>query len=213
MKLLATLGGAVVCWASLAHAGVVDPGLAQELEQAPPGAVISALVYLADHVDLAETSHQLDLQRATRKTRHETVVRALQDKAAATQGGLTIHLQRLLVQGRVERFDNFWIGNIIRVDAEGRELKLLAQRPDVERVYFNHEIELIEPVATGPVDEGGVAGAIETGIEAVRAPEVWACSWRPSTLVSTGRTRPWQADGAAPIPPTPATLSGRGSTP
>jgi bacillopeptidase F len=148
--------------------------------------VISALVYLTDHVDLAETSHQLDLQRATRKTRHETVVRALQSRAAATQAGLTAHLQGLLAQGRVKRFDTFWIGNIIRVDAEGRELELLAQRPDVERVYFNHEIELIEPVATGPVEAGGTALAIETGIEAVRAPEVWALGYTGAgVLVAT----------------------------
>jgi bacillopeptidase F len=173
MKRPATLGGLVIVLASQAHAGVVDPGLTEALRQAPPGEVISTLVYLADRVDLAATTHQLDTQRANRKTRHEVVVRALQDKAAATQGGLAAHLNALRAQGRVQRFDTFWIGNIVRVDAVAREIELLAQRRDVDRLYLNYEIEHIEPVEVGP-DQGRAVLAVEPGVAAVRAPEVWA---------------------------------------
>ena len=113
------------------------------------GEVVSTLVYLEDRVDLAATTAQLDTQRASRKMRHEVVVRALQDKAAATQRGLVDHLNALLAQGRIQRFDTFWIGNVIRVDAVEPEIKLIAERPDVDRVYFNYEIEHIDPVAVG----------------------------------------------------------------
>ncbi|MHC4273534.1 MAG: S8 family serine peptidase [Planctomycetota bacterium] len=173
MKRPATLGGALMVLASQVHAGVVDPGLTEVLRQAPAGEVVSTLVYLTDQVDLAATTHQLDVQRADRKTRHEVVVRALQEKAADTQGGLTAHLNALRAQGRIQRYDTYWIGNIIRVDAVAREIELLAERPDVERVYFNYEIDLIEPVATGP-DQGRADRAPEPGVAAVRAPEVWA---------------------------------------
>jgi bacillopeptidase F len=158
--------------AGQARAGDVAPDLADALQQDPPDKVISTLVYLADRVDLAATTHQLAVQRATRKTRHETVVRALQNKAAATQGNLTAHLNALLAQGRIQRFDAFWIGNIIRVDAVASEIRLISQRPDVDRVYINYEIETIAPV-DAPPPPGGVALAVEPGVAAVRAPEVW----------------------------------------
>jgi bacillopeptidase F len=174
MKRLATLGGVVICLLAVqAQAGVVDPALTETFQQAAPDEVISTLVYLADRVDLAATTEQLNLQQAQRKTRHETVVRALQNKAAATQGDLTAHLDALLAQGRIQRYDTFWISNVIRVDAVAREIKLIARRDDVDRVYFNYEIETIEPVETSPAP-GGVALAAEPGVAAVRAPEVWA---------------------------------------
>jgi subtilisin family serine protease len=154
-------------------AGVVTPGLADLLQRTPPDKAVSTLVYLADQVDLAATSRQLDLRGATPKVRHETVVRALQAKADLTQGALTDYLAALRAQGRLERFDAFWIGNIIRVDAVPREIELLAARPDVGRVYINYEIELVEPLEADPVPRG-LALVVEPGVEAVRAPEVWA---------------------------------------
>jgi subtilisin family serine protease len=159
--------------AGQAHAGVVDPDLDAVMKQAGPGEVISTLVYLADRVDLTATTRQLELQRADRRTRHEAVIRALQQKATATQGDLAAHLNALRTQGRVQRFDTFWIGNIVRVDAAAAEIRLLAQRPDVERIYVNYEIERIEPVAQRP-DAVRAGRAPEPGVTAVRAPEVWA---------------------------------------
>ncbi|MHC4775594.1 MAG: hypothetical protein ACYTBR_10060, partial [Planctomycetota bacterium] len=61
MKRPATLGGALMVLASQVHAGVVDPGLTEVLRQAPAGEVVSTLVYLTDQVDLAATTHQLDV--------------------------------------------------------------------------------------------------------------------------------------------------------
>jgi bacillopeptidase F len=174
MKRLATLGGVVLCLlAGQAQAGDVAPDLADALREAPPDKVISTLVYLEDRVDLAGTTAQLNMESADRRTRHETVVRALQNKAAATQADLTIHLDALLAQGRIQRYETFWIANIIRVEAVAGEIKLIAQRPDVDRVYINYEIETIAPVEAHPAP-GGVALAVEPGVAAVRAPEVWA---------------------------------------
>ncbi|MHC4220001.1 MAG: S8 family serine peptidase [Planctomycetota bacterium] len=185
MKRLVTMGSVVICLAGQAQAGVLAPGLSDVIQHAPPGEVISTLVYLADQVDLAATSQELDGQGATLKTRHEVVVLALQDKALATQGDLATQLAALLAQGRIERYDTFWIGNIIRVDAVAREIELIAQRPDVDRVYINYEIETVKPVATRP-DQGGVALAVEPGVAAVRAPEVWALGITgQTTLVAT----------------------------
>ena len=156
-----------------AIAGEIDADLRSVLESTPPEQVVSVLVYLAEQVNLSAITHEMDNQDATLRHRHEVVVRALQDKATATQGGLIARLSRLKAGGRIEDFRPFWITNAIRVDATKVEVEEIAARSDVARVYCNYNIELIEPVEVGK-SGGGIITAVEIGVEAVRAPEVWA---------------------------------------
>ncbi len=176
MKRLASLAGAigvVGLVSSTAGAGVIDPALADVLAEADPDTVVSTLVYLADRVDTTTMTDELDAQGARLIERHEIVVRALQDKAAATQGDLTAHLAALEADNRIDRFKAWWIGNIIRVDAVPAEIDAIAARGDVDRVYLNHPIEAIHPVEGEPGAHVPVGGA-EPGLVAIRAPEVWA---------------------------------------
>ncbi|MEE8418070.1 MAG: S8 family serine peptidase, partial [candidate division Zixibacteria bacterium] len=157
-----------------ALAGEIDAGLQKILELTPPEQVVSVLVYLEDQVDLAAISDELDSQNAILRQRHEFVVRALQDKATETQGDLLGRLSRLQTEGRIEDFKPFWITNAISVNATKMEIEEIAARFDVARVYYNYEIELIEPVEVKEDKGGGIITAVETGVQAVRAPEVWA---------------------------------------
>jgi subtilisin family serine protease len=86
---------------------------------------------------------------------------------------LTARLSRLEADGRIEDFNPFWIANVIRVDATRAEIEQIAARSDVARVYYNYNIELVEPVEIKK-DDGGLITVVEPGVEAVRAPEVWA---------------------------------------
>jgi len=170
--LAALLGGA----AGSSLAGTIEPNLQAVLATAGDQETVSALVYLADRVDVDALTQQLDQQKATRKVRHEVVVTSLQERAAATQGNLLAELKALEAQGQVSRFRAFWIANCIRVDATPAAIKAIAARADVEAAYLNYPIELIEPVAQG--SGGGPPGedrnpVPEVGIIAVRAPEVW----------------------------------------
>jgi subtilisin family serine protease len=175
-------GTAVILWAffflggaaSSGSAGEIDSGLDRVLENASPDQEISVLVFLSDQEDLEAITDQMDNLNATLKLRHETVVRALQDKATATQGNIAAHLSGLESDGRIKDFDAFWVTNAIRVDATPAVIKELAERQDVEKIYYNYEIELIEPVEVRGDDGGGTIAAVETGVQAVRAPEVWA---------------------------------------
>jgi subtilisin family serine protease len=156
-----------------AIAGEIDADLERILELTLPEQTVSVLVYLAEQVDLSAITRDMDDQQAILRYRHEVVVRALQEKATATQGGLIAHLSRLQADGRIEDFRPFWVTNAVRVDATKAEIEEIAARPDVARVYYNYNIELIEPVEIGG-DGGGVITTVEAGVEAVRAPEVWA---------------------------------------
>ncbi len=153
--------------------GEIDPGLAEIMSTTPAEQPISVLVFLNDRVDIQAVKEELNQQDATIRARHETVVRALQLKAWNTQGPINIHFQGLADAGDISGFRAFWIINAFEVTAPGPIIEAIADRPDVERIYYNYEIEPIEPVEVA-ASEPGAGAAVETGVEAVRAPEVWA---------------------------------------
>ena len=156
-----------------ARAGDLDARLQEMLLQAPADEPVSVLVYLQDRVNITAVNHELNVRRAALAVRHHEVVQRLRDKASATQGDLQTHLGELLGQGRIEGFRVFWIDNVIHLEAVPVEIELIAVRPDVDRVYFDYEIELIRPVDAVGNDPVPV-GLVEPGVIAVRAPEVWA---------------------------------------
>ncbi len=170
VMLLAVLSGT-----GMLRAGEIDADLATTLRKANPNAVISTLVYLDDRVDLSAITEQADAQQATLAERHETVVRALTQKAQAAQAQLAAHLNQLQSVGRIADFETFWVANVIRVDAVPDEIITLSERDDVKRVYSNYPIELIEPVERQPGagQRAAMGGGVEPGVAAVRAPEVW----------------------------------------
>ena len=73
-------------------------------------------------------------------------------------------------------FSPFWIANAIAVTALPAEIDTIAARDDVGTVYFDFEIELVEPVGKQKYGQSGGQGTIAgitVGVDAVRAPEVW----------------------------------------
>ena len=155
-------------------AATIDPDLSQILASRAADEVVSTLVYLKEQVDIESLGASLDASRPSLATRHETVVRALQDKAQATQGSLEQYLDNLKQAGRIRSFEKYWIVNAFRVDASANEIMKLAQHPDIGIIYYNYEIELIAPVKTGSVAAPDKDRTPENGVQAVRAPEVWA---------------------------------------
>jgi hypothetical protein len=158
---------------ALAAAGGIDPGLEQILASTPAEQMAPVLVYLKDRVNLKAINHEMDARKATLQQRHETVVRALQGTAAASQGEILEYLGQLRADGDIEDFRAFWIANVIAVDATKDRIEVIAGRPDVARVYYDYGIELIKPESVED-DDPGLITAVETGVQAVRAPEVWA---------------------------------------
>ena len=158
---------------SPANAGELDANLERILLETPADEIVSVLVWLQDRVNITAVNHDLNVRRAPLAERHEFVVRSLQEKAAATQGEIDLHLNELLAQGRIDGFRMLWIDNMFRLDAVPAEIEAIAARPDIERVHFNYPIELIEPEA-GARGNPPAEGSVEPGVVAVRAPEVWA---------------------------------------
>ncbi len=186
MKRLAVFGGAIALALGSTHAGLIDTDLDTILAQTAEDGTVSALVYMVDQVDTDALTDQLDGQRATLRQRHETVVLALQDLAQTLQRDVILQLDGLKSEGAIVDYKAHWIGNIIRVDGTPDAIRAIAARADVQRVYYNYEIELTEPVRVGKSEPGAGGRGPEAGVEAVRAPEVWALGYTgEGVLVAT----------------------------
>jgi len=158
--------------AGLSSAGEIDAGLADILSVTSSNEPVSILVFLKDRVDLKSISDELTLQGADIRELHEAVVRALQQKAANSQGPTLASLQNLKATGGLNSYREFWIVNAFEVTTTKEQVYLIANLPDVEKVYYNYGIESIAPVEIKP-DQGTITVA-EPGLTAIRAPEVWA---------------------------------------
>ncbi len=154
-------------------AGEIDAGLADILSAAAATDQISILVFMNDQVDLEAISSQLTLQGADIRDRHETVVRTLQQTASTTQTPTRSNLLTMLNNGQIKSIREFWIANAFEVNTTKEMVNQIADLPGVRKVFYNYEIESIEPVQVGSGD-GNAITAVEKGLTEIRAPEVWA---------------------------------------
>ncbi|MEZ4386729.1 MAG: S8 family serine peptidase [Candidatus Krumholzibacteriia bacterium] len=175
--LVIALALAALTASGLASAGTLAPALQQQLNRAVDGDLISVIVHLQEQAPVAAISSDLSSRKATRKQRHEEVVRALKD-AAEAQTPLLASLEASRAVGEVAGFTRYWIANVVVVQATAAAIAEIADRDDVAYVEPNFTVSLIEPVAdyparepSGELDTRGIGTA--PGIEAVRAREVW----------------------------------------
>ena len=152
----------------------IDENLQDKMNEVGPNGTVSALIYMDDQVDIKSLSDSISRERFTRSARHELVVETLQNVATDSQRSIVKSLTSLQRNNLVENVQPFWIANVIRIEARPEVITTLAKRDDVGHIYLNYEIELSRPVEMGEVEEGNEnRGAVENGITAIRATEVW----------------------------------------
>ena len=175
--LAVTLVLAAIAAAQPAAAGDIAPALQDQLAAATDGEFISVIVHMRDQAPVQAISDDLSTAKATRRQRHETIVRALKD-ATASQEALLADLNLAVAAGDVAGYTRYWIANMVVVHATATAVVRIADRDDVAYVEPNFTVSLIEPVEEYPAprgdDELGSRGiGLAPGIAAVRAPEVW----------------------------------------
>jgi hypothetical protein len=134
--------------------------------------MVSAIITMADQVDLGALRVHLYAEKADRRAWHEAVVSALQEKATDSQADIIARLEELKARGEVEKYGTLWIANIVIIKASPAVLDELVWRQDVMRISPDYQIESIEPASRGD-DEPIIAGH-ELGLERIRANECWA---------------------------------------
>jgi len=149
-----------------ALAAVIVPELAAELARLAPQDEIPVIVWMADRVD--PRLYEL----ADRSARDTRLVKALREKAAATQGPYRVFLQN---QG-ARQLRELWVINGIAVTARASVIRQLASRPGIERISLDSTLE-------APVTSVGGAAPPEWNLNAVQAPQLWSLGYTGSGVV------------------------------
>ncbi|MCK4224106.1 MAG: S8 family serine peptidase [candidate division Zixibacteria bacterium] len=151
--------------------GEISPDLSSKLSHLKTDEFVSCLVVMKDQTNTAQLNFKLNLQKATRKVRHQMILKSLRDKAESSQREMIDYLNQKALQGNIEEFRTFWITNAIQVTATKDAIKRIASFPDVEAIYENYPITLVNPVsverASGNIVER------ERCLSAIGAREAW----------------------------------------
>ncbi len=136
-------------------------------------------VLLSDRVDAEAMRQQFDAANTSLEVRTETMISALKQKAAATQPSL---IQYFRTNQNIENssIEPFWIVNMIKIRANAQGIMDLSNLPSIGYIDQNVTLEL-DDFSTESCEDGVdnlmVANGIEPGLEAIKAPALWALGY------------------------------------
>lgn len=135
----------------------ISPDLQETIANAGPDDEIPVIVTLRDRVKLK------NFKSLPKKSRRHHLIKALREKAAATQKPLF----GLMRRSGAKRLRQLWLVNGIALTAKKSLIDRLAQHPAVEGIRT-------DLVVSAPPSPGVNAALAEWNIEATGAPELWA---------------------------------------
>jgi len=156
-------------------AAEIDQSLQAILNETPHSEYIQVLVYLTEQADIGTLDSQLKQEKATLGERNQRVILALQEVATRTQPEIVAFLDNLKSSGLVEEYRTYWISNMFWARIKKAALDQLASRDDLSIIYFDYEIEGIEPTGQAPSD--GLLLGHEIGLTKINATAAWAQGW------------------------------------
>ena len=165
----------------------VDPEILQAIAE-DPQAYHSVMLYLEDRVDMMSLEQEFRQRKASLEERAYEVITKLQAKAEATQPELLSRLENM--EGiRAGSIHDFWITNVIFVEANAAAIAKLSNEKGIEIILPNHEVELMGEAAeqtAAPFKENNA----ERGLQVIGATDMWAMGYtgygRKAMIIDTG---------------------------
>jgi serine protease AprX len=152
----------------------------QVLEDTAGGKSASVVIFLADQADVSAAYEMKD-----QDARGWYVYNTLSKHAARTQAALKSSLER-----RGIAYQSFWAANMIVATTDRATVESLAARADVARVDSNRPSRWIEDPKIANVSDAtnktNAPETIETGVNNVNAPSVWAMGFTGQGIVVGG---------------------------
>ena len=143
----------------------VDPAVQASLSSLQTGEMMTVIVTLRQRADLSS------IRERRRIIRQRAVILALKALANSTQKPFRTLLQKRLRQGRVQKYNSFWIFNGFSVTATADVVNELAQNPNVLSITPD-AIDIV-PAYAGP----------EINISNINAPELWDLGYTGQGMV------------------------------
>jgi subtilisin family serine protease len=127
--------------------GDISPDLELKLSKLKTDDLESCLLVMRKQVNTASLNFKLNRKSATRKERHQKILKTLKTEVSSSQSEIINYLQEKTKHGSVKEFKTFWITNSIFLTATREEIEKIASRNDVETIYENYPISLVDPVS------------------------------------------------------------------
>jgi subtilisin family serine protease len=163
----------------------VDPEVWRALED---GGEAEVLVVLGRRADTGEAQ-----RLPTKESRGWAVYEALRTTARESQRGL-----RAMLEARGVEYRPFYIVNALRVRVDEGLLRVLAARPEVDRVLPNPAIKGVPDLPVEPVTNRAAQG-IESNLIRVNADTVWDLGYTGQGIVVAGNDTGYNWDHPALI--------------
>ncbi|MEO0340410.1 MAG: S8 family serine peptidase, partial [Bacteroidota bacterium] len=143
--------------------------------QEKPNQYFRAYIILQDQVDIEGMRRQFDVLRASKQERGVLVVKALEQKAANTQGRFLQEFQRnpAVISSTITPY---WITNMIEIEAKGHYLAELSLRSDIQRieqVVMEHIFKYDRAANPAPV----IVDGREPSLTIINAHKLWALGY------------------------------------
>jgi len=139
---------------------------------------VTYLVKMKVQADIAEAAASARARAATPASAElaarSAVITSLQEAADLSQAGLLSFLEKARSAGSVASYQSYWITNMVAVTSDRETMEKIAARPDVEAIYENEKVYLIQSdIAVAEAEVGALAGEPEWNITRIGAPAVW----------------------------------------
>jgi subtilisin family serine protease len=151
----------------------VSSRLQDAMSNANPDDYIRVLVLLRDQVDVAALDEKYYRESATLQQRAAELINSLQEKARTTQVNILSYLEEKSNQGRVFRYESFWISNLVMVETKLDVINELILRLDVSQMDLDAILELDKPVEVIENAPEGIE-SVESGLKIINAHLLWA---------------------------------------
>ena len=146
--------------------------LYNRLQQIGSNDHIRIMIVMKDRVDIASLDRQLYQLNASAEYRAKTVITALMNKAASTQGPILEYLAEGTAAGNVKSYKPFWITNFIWAEVKPDMVYSIAGRNDVAEMDIDAELDYDRPVAFEPAGQKDASS--ESGLKVINAHKMWA---------------------------------------
>ncbi len=141
------------------------------------------LILMKDRVDIETLDKDLYRINAPIQYRAETVINTLRKKASETQGPILDYLAAEKNQGKVKQIINYWITNLIFIEATNDVITSLIKRHDIDILDLDALVEMDKPIYPEPIPSPSNSRSAETGLKVIKADLLWRLG-----ITGVGRT-------------------------
>jgi len=162
-----------LCGEAFSQRAVITERLQNQMQVVNPLQYSRVMILMKSRVNIEQMDADLYRMNASLEFRYQTVITALMNNARETQGPLLDYLNAQKNIGKVSEYHNYWIINMVYMNATNEVINQIALRQDIELIDLDDKLEMDKPL--NPSAEFSRNNeATQIGLRVIKADSVWA---------------------------------------